>query len=252
MTVVAPAGKADVHLHSTFSDGMMSIEQILDWVEEKTDLDVIAITDHDELAGGLHARELVQAGSYRFEVIVGAEISTRHGHLLALFIEKPIRAYRSLDWTIEAVRDQGGLCIVPHPMSWLTTSVGERALDRAMAHHTPGIVGIEVANPTIAGQVTRQKVERLNRERYGLAETGGSDAHFLPPIGAAYTRFPGHSAVDLREALTERSTTGVLHHIRHAPVAVQDLIRQQGRSLIWLPAKRVRQHVRQRRAAMLA
>jgi hypothetical protein len=49
--------------------------------------------------------------------------------------------------------------------------------------------GIEVANPTLAGALTRGRPLRLNRERYGLAETGGSDAHFLEAVGSAVTVF---------------------------------------------------------------
>ncbi|GIW06701.1 MAG: phosphotransferase [Dehalococcoidia bacterium] len=252
MSLPALTGKADIHLHSSYSDGLMTVQQILDWVQEKTDLDVIAVTDHDDVEGGLRARELAAGGGYRFDVIAGAEISTRDGHLLALFLEKQVRSFRPIEETIEEVREQGGLCVVPHPMSWLTTSIGERTLNRAMAHHTPGIFGLEVANPTIAGRVTRLKVARLNRTRYGLAETGGSDAHFLPSIGTAYTKFAGKTAEDLRRSLLERTTAGVQRPGRPEPVSVRDLIRQQGRSMIWLPAKRVRNHLAERRTAMLA
>jgi predicted metal-dependent phosphoesterase TrpH len=252
MTVPALTGKADIHLHSKYSDGMMGVEELLEWVQEKTDLDVIAVTDHDDIEGGVRARELAARGGYRFEVIVGVEVSTREGHLLALFVERPLRSFRPLEETIEEVRAQGGLCVVPHPLSWLTTSIGERSLDRAMAHHTPGIVGIEVANPTIAGRVTRPKVARLNRVRYGLAETGGSDAHFLPSVGSAYTRFRGRSAEDFRRSLMERMTAGVLPAQRPTSVPVRDLLRQQGRSMIWLPAKRVRNRLAERRGALLA
>ena len=43
--------KADVHIHSNFSDGAPGITEILDYVEDKTNLDVIAITDHDTIEG---------------------------------------------------------------------------------------------------------------------------------------------------------------------------------------------------------
>lgn len=242
-------GKADLHIHSTISDGMMSVREILDWVQERTDLDVIAVTDHDDLEGGLLAREMARTGGYRFEVIPGMEISTRGGHLLALYLEEPVHSMRRLDVTIEDVRERGGLCIVPHPMSWMTTSVGERALDRAMAHHTPGIHGIEVENPTLAGWVVQRKVRRINRLRYGLGETGGSDAHFLPAIGSSYTRFPGKTAEDLRRAILDRTSQGMRPYAAPERVPVRSLIAQQGRSLIWLPAKRVRGSIRRQIAA---
>src|SRR6266702_5756340 len=80
-------GKADLHMHSTYSDGIATIEQILHYVQHHTHLDVIAITDHDVIEGSLRARDLWEKGSYRFDFIVGEEISTSEGHLLALFIE---------------------------------------------------------------------------------------------------------------------------------------------------------------------
>ena len=39
-------GKADVHIHSIASDGTASAAQILDYAENQTDLDLIAIADH--------------------------------------------------------------------------------------------------------------------------------------------------------------------------------------------------------------
>ena len=38
-------GKADMHLHTLYSDGTVSVRALLDHVEAETDLDVIAITD---------------------------------------------------------------------------------------------------------------------------------------------------------------------------------------------------------------
>ncbi|MFH1487029.1 MAG: PHP domain-containing protein, partial [Chloroflexota bacterium] len=77
-------GQADTHIHSSFSDGMADIPEILHFVEHETDLDVIAITDHDEIAGSHLARELATRGKYRFEVVVGMEITTLDGHLVGL------------------------------------------------------------------------------------------------------------------------------------------------------------------------
>jgi hypothetical protein len=56
--------------------------------------------------------------------------------------------------------------------------------------------------------VTRAKALQLNRARYRLAETGGSDAHFLSATGTSFTTFEGSSADDLRTAIIERRTAG--------------------------------------------
>jgi len=71
-----------------------------------------------------------------------------------------------------------------------------------------GFDGIEVANGSIAGRVAEPRVRALNRKTYQLAETGGSDAHFLPVIGSAYTSYPGRTAAELRRAIEDRTTRG--------------------------------------------
>src|SRR5947209_10506415 len=60
-------GKADLHMHSTYSDGVGTIEQILAYGQYNTDLDVIAITDHDVIESALRARDIWAQGNYRFD-----------------------------------------------------------------------------------------------------------------------------------------------------------------------------------------
>ena len=110
-------GRADLHMHSTYSDGIATIEQILHHTQYNTDLAVIALTDHDVIEGALRARDLWVKGSYRFDFIVGEEISTREGHMLALFIEKRIAPGLGMERSIDLVHEQGGLAIVAHPMN---------------------------------------------------------------------------------------------------------------------------------------
>lgn len=201
-------GKADLHIHSAVGDALPTPRDILDYVAERTDLDVIAITDHDDVQGGLQARDLAAQRHYPFEVIVGTEVTTLAGHLLALFVEERLPMFQSLERTIEAVHRQGGLCIAPHPMSWLTFSIGEVLLRRHSQHSSPELCldGLEGFNPSIAGWVCHKRVRDLNARVLGLPELGGSDAHQLPHIGTAYTLFHGRSAADLRRSLLQHDT----------------------------------------------
>ena len=59
-------GKADLHIHTSLGDGLASVEQIFDFVQNYTDLDVIAITDHDDSRGALQALDLIERKNYRF------------------------------------------------------------------------------------------------------------------------------------------------------------------------------------------
>lgn len=192
-------GRADLHIHTSWGDGTATVRQIMDRVAE-SQLDVVAITDHDDLRAAWEAQEL--AGGYAFEVIPGSEITTLQGHLLALYLERPVKMLRSLEWTIKTVHDQGGVCIAPHPLSWLTRSLGERAVRGAAAE----LDGIEVINPSLAGRVTAAKVVSLNERVLHLPETGSSDAHHLLGVGAAFTEFEGRGAEDFRRALQAGTT----------------------------------------------
>jgi predicted metal-dependent phosphoesterase TrpH len=200
-------GRADLHIHSAVGDGLATIAQILDYVEHRTELDLIAITDHDEIRGALDAREQAAGRRRRFEVIVGTEITTRQGHLLAYGVERRYPMLRSLRDSIAAVHADGGFAVVPHPLSFLTTSAGRIALCRAVECDDPARRpdAIELFNPSIAGRVRHRRAIELNR-RLGLAELGGSDAHHLELIGTAWTSFPGRSAADFQAAITARAT----------------------------------------------
>ena len=233
-------GRADLQTHTAHGDGMADAQTMLDYVEHSTDLDVIAVTDHDDVDGALVARDAHARGNYRFDFVPGIEITTRAGHLLALWVDEPIPSLRPLAESIELVHRAGGIAVVPHPFSWLTRSIGRRTLDRLLENGDPATHpdGIEVANTSLAGRVTATRALRRNRERYGLAETGGSDAHFLEAVGTAATIFRGRTAAELREAIEARETTG---QMGRAPsmrrLGFKQLAAQQVRGLSVTPRK---------------
>ena len=237
-------GKADLHIHTALGDGMAEIPELLAYVEEETDLSLIAITEHDDLRAALTAREAWARGSYRFDLIVGEEVTTIEGHLLALFLEEPVPSLQPLAPTLEAVHRQGGLCIIAHPMSWLTRSIGQRTIERIQREGRDGISfdGIE-SSGSPAARVGFKKARRLNRERYHLAEVGGSDAHFLPAVGASYTTFDGSTPQELRRAILDRATGAeVGRYPSWRQLGLRNLAQQQWRGMMatprqmgWLP-----------------
>src|SRR4051794_460960 len=107
---IGDMGSADLHIHTDAGDGLDSAQRILDHVETQTDLDVIAITEHDSLEVALRAHEAWARGSYRFDFIPGVEVTTLEGHLIALYLERPIASLRRVEETIDAVHAQGGVC----------------------------------------------------------------------------------------------------------------------------------------------
>jgi predicted metal-dependent phosphoesterase TrpH len=247
MDAMIEIGKADMHIHSGAGDGIPSVAEILEYVEQETDLDLIAITDHDLIHGSLEARDLVAKGDYRFECIVGMEITTLEGHLLAYDLEKPVRMLLPLARTIQMVHEQGGYCVVPHPMSWLTRSVGYRSLLRIMkdGRGDAAFAGLEILNPTLAGRVVYEKVLNMNRGHWHLPELGGSDAHSLEFIGSGHTLFPGRSAADFRRALKERTTQAggrfldFQDHLDLMSIAGEQMLK----SLVIMPSQHVKRAI---------
>ena len=108
-------GLADLHIHTIYSyNGTASLPAILKRAQQ-IGLNVIAITDHDEIAGSLRALEL--ASIYRVEVIPRIEVTTAEGDLLALNVTEKIQRDLPLIDTILKVGELGGFCIAPHPMA---------------------------------------------------------------------------------------------------------------------------------------
>lgn len=197
-------GRADLHMHTRLSDGGPTPGQVIEHVLCHTDLDVIAITDHNRVEGGLWARDL--AGRHGLDVIVGEEVSTADGHLLALFIEEPVGPGLSMEETVAAVHAQGGLAIAAHPFDivsgGLLSPSSRRWTERGLM--SLQLDGLEALNASLVPRAANARAAQLAR-RLELASAGGSDAHHLAAIGRAYTRFPGRTAEDLRRAITGRT-----------------------------------------------
>ena len=197
-----------MHLHTLYSDGTATVQELLDWVEERTDLDVVAITDHERIDGAQRALELHARGGYGFDLVAGEEITTRRGHVLALFLERRVRALRPLAESLAAVHEQGGLAIAAHPLAPLTPSLGSRSLlaAHAASRAEHRLDGIELMNPSAAGRSRAAARRRLNATLLHLPPVGNSDAHVLEAVGTAWTWFDGVSAAEYRASLAAGTT----------------------------------------------
>lgn len=236
-------GRADLQLHSDLGDGLSPPEAIVD-AAERSGLDVIALTDHDDIRGSFQARDAAARSGSDVAVVTGVEVTTRSGHLLALFVEDEVPMLRPIGETVRLIHELGGLAVVPHPLSYLTFSVGERVLRELAARRETRVDGIELRNPSYAGRVRATRAEWLNEHVLRVAATGSSDAHHASLVGTAWTEFDGTAAADLRRAIETRATRPagrrwtLKEHLDGA-------VRQQYRSMLRDPAKRVwRRYVR--------
>src|SRR6185295_1217212 len=107
--------KADLHLHTDFSDGLNSPRDVVQ-AASKAGLQIIAVTDHDTLEGALRAKEYsLRRPDLGVEVILGEEVSTMNGHVIGLFLKKFVPARLTARRTVELIHQQGGLAILAHP-----------------------------------------------------------------------------------------------------------------------------------------
>lgn len=218
-------GKADLHIHTLYSDGTARVPELLAHLVATSNLRVVAITDHDTIRGAREAAQL--ACFFGIDVIVGEEVSTRDGHLLALFIDTGLPAGRPAAETIAAIHAQGGLAIVPHPFDTSVPSLGRRSLRRpdwtfdAIEGFNAGVIWSQRGCNRLACDAAGA---------LGLPVVGGSDAHTLATIGQGYTLFPGTSADDLYRAIQRGLVRcgGEYWSMRHYVDMSRQLIHQRG------------------------
>lgn len=166
----------DPHVHSEDSyDGHEPIELILEHATD-IDLDGVVITDHDEIGESLRAAEL--APEYGLVGIPGTEVSTAAGHLLAIGVEECPQRDRSLQDTIERVRELGGITVIPHPFQRSRHGVRKRWIGDCD--------GIEVYNSMVFTGYRNRRADTF-AERNGYSKLGASDAHSIRNVGRAYT-----------------------------------------------------------------
>lgn len=193
-----PTIRIDLHTHTSVStDGWLSPVAMVE-AAATAGIDKIAITDHREIKGALDAFE-----RYPERVIVGEEIHCRSGtHLIGLYISDFIPSDRSVDETVERIRDQGGVVYAPHPYAyaWGVRRRSSEALNAAEV--------VEVFNSrAFLPNWNRRATEETKRR--DLPAAASTDAHFPWEFGRAYTELPSFSDVaGFREALKAARPVG--------------------------------------------
>ncbi len=185
--------KADLHIHSNYSDGKSSVRDILN-VAVRRGLNVISITDHDTLSGSLEAIDIVKEEHIPIEILPGVEISTRCGHLLAYGIEKDIDYDADVRDVIDAVHDLGGLISLAHPFQFYRHGA-------VRLKYFKIVDCIEVFNAR--SLFIFNKLSNYFCNRYGKCKTAGSDAHRAEFVGYGLTLIYDR---DVMNAMRNRKT----------------------------------------------
>ena len=177
----------DLHCHTSASfDSLASPESVVR-AAAKRGLTHLAITDHDRIDGALRARDLAPEG---LVVIVGEEIKTADGDLIALFLTEAVEPGLPARDTIAAVRAQGGLVGIPHPFDKLRGSMLKDPRLEAMATL---VDWVEAHNARVVGGTGNERAAEFALEM-GLPGIAVSDAHSVIEVGVAYTTLEGDPA----------------------------------------------------------
>lgn len=178
--------QVDPHVHTVASyDAHTHPETLLDAAED-AGLDAVVVTDHDTVEGARVARTL--SADRDVVAVVGCEVSTADGHLLAMGIEEAPAPSRPLAVTAQDVRGRGGVAVVPHPF--------QRSRHGACRAAIADVDGIEVHNAHTLFHIRNDQARAFAAER-DYPMFGGSDAHRPGTVGLAATEVRLPQAADL-------------------------------------------------------
>lgn len=166
--------KIDLHVHTTYSaDSLVTLEALVFWAK-KRGLDAVAVTDHNQIEGALKF-----AKETDFLIIPGTEVSSKNGHIVALNVREVIPRGLNAEETVEQIHAAGGIAVACHPFALFKGSLGKHANGKFDA--------VETINASASPfKRSVRKAEEL-AARFKLPRLAGTDAHYAPSIGYAYT-----------------------------------------------------------------
>ena len=167
--------KVDLHVHTTYSkDSVITPKQLL-FYAKKCGLNAVAVTDHNSLEGAIK----IAKENPEFLVIPGIEISSLNGHIVAFNLSEKIPPGLNANETVELIHKAGGIAIACHPFAWLKGSVGK--------HVTAKFDAVETLNASAFPFKLASKKAAELAEHLRLPKVAGTDAHYGPVIGRAFT-----------------------------------------------------------------
>ena len=177
----------DPHIHSIYSgDATPKPAQIINR-SKKIGLDAIAIADHNTIKGSQEAMKIAEKMD-DILVIPAMEVTTSKGHIVALGITEEVEMGKSPEDTIEQIRSQGGIAIVPHPFVRYREGLCDYVKDLDLD-------AIETLNSRYIFGISNWRASKLAKKR-GIPQIGSSDAHFLGAIGSCVTELKADLTTD--------------------------------------------------------
>ena len=190
--------KVDFHVHSIASKDSLSHGEKLYARSKELGLGKLIITDHNAISEALRLQRI-----HPEDVIVGEEILTTRGEILAVFVSEevpqglePLEAFKRL-------RDQGAFISLSHPYAYMRHGWSESEMEE----YLPYLDAIETANARNRPEMNRSAVHFA--EVHGLCGTAGSDAHGIRELGSMGLILPDFRSPDeLRTAIRQAQIFG--------------------------------------------
>ncbi len=202
--------KIDFHCHSKGSyDGKEPVDLMVEHVED-IDLDGFAVTDHDEIQQSLEASKIGEDSEAI--VIIGEEVSTKDGHLLAIGVKEKIEPGNPFMDTVKEIRQRGGAAIVPHPFQKTRHGVSKSKIK--------DIDAVEAFNAWLFTGLQNRRAEKFAKH-HNYPMVAGSDAHSLGIIGRAYAEIEidkPREEIDSEDIIKALKSGNVEMQGRRAPI----------------------------------
>jgi hypothetical protein len=192
----------DLHVHTCVSkDGSLRPADVIR-IAKSRGLDRLCITDHNSIEGALAAQRI----DPEF-VIVGEEILTTHGEILAFFVSEWVPPRLSHQETLDRLEAQGAVISVSHPFDPHRNQPWTEPMLEAILPRLDAIEGFNARSLQARYNEQAQAFALAHR----LPMTAGSDAHIGLEIGAAYLEIaPFVTAQELKIGLPEAKIQGRL------------------------------------------
>jgi len=168
--------RADLHIHTIYSDGKIGLEQLIKEAEKR--LDVISITDHDTISGYERALKVVKKLGSDLLIVPGIEISHKKGHILVYGVNDKIienLKEKNIDEIVKTVHSLKGIVVAAHPFGGFRRPgfCDEMVLKK--------FDGIEVLNGMCMPDSNKAALKIAKKLK--LPMISGSDAHFIDDVG---------------------------------------------------------------------
>jgi predicted metal-dependent phosphoesterase TrpH len=164
----------EFHCHTIFSKDSLTTPRKLVETSRRRGIDRVVVTDHNTIAGGLAAQALDPE-----LVIVGEEIMTTRGEILAAFVTEEVPPFLSPQETIRRLKEQGAFISVSHPFDRLRNGAWQ---EEDLLEILPQVDAIEVFNSRCIDPKFNQDAREF-AEKHDVAGTVGSDAHAAFELG---------------------------------------------------------------------